>query len=265
MSQLSNPSSLKMCFMFLFVHKHPNPRINHDLPPLTLLFIPLSSSLLLYRNCRSVPGSLSMLFARLLSTTWGQPIISPELSIRYMEANLVGTPVYATAIKFVLASYPYLFGSQQGADLRAWCTERNWPLVWFLGVDKNDNSKHIPLGQNHRILDASVGVGIDMVNSQTNHHKMHVRSLNNTIVNVTVSSADIDAIASDWEKISDIRRTGKEKGLSGPSYEEMLPMWKTFSTSVSKLLQLEPLRSYCCAESSSSIGLNADGDCVSSR
>ncbi len=190
-----------------------------------------------------------------------------------MEANLVGTPIYPTAIKFVLASYPYLFGTQQGEELRAWCTERKWPLVWFLGIDNHGskNSSISPVGQNHRILDATVGLEKNnqnqyqnqIVTSQINHSQMN--SWNNTIVNVTVSPADIDTITSDWEKISDIRRVRKEKGMSGPSYGDMLPKWKTFSASVSNFLHLEPLRSRTCVETTAVIGINADGDCVSSR
>ena len=49
----------------------------------------------------------------------------------YFEINpLVAVPMSRRGIKFMVASFSLLFGRPQGAALRAWCTQKGWPLVW---------------------------------------------------------------------------------------------------------------------------------------
>ena len=44
-------------------------------------------------------------------------------------------------VKFVIASVPQLFGDDAwGAQVRAWCIERGWALVWSLGASLSSSS-----------------------------------------------------------------------------------------------------------------------------
>lgn len=45
-----------------------------------------------------------------------------------------GSPDAPRAVRFVVGDFASLFGSQGGAELRAWCLERKWLLLWALGA-----------------------------------------------------------------------------------------------------------------------------------
>jgi hypothetical protein len=74
-------------------------------------------------------------------------------------------------VKMILALFPALFGTSDGALLRKWCQQRGWPLVWALGGNGvsgygawTNGEAVYPLNQ--RILDPSSlqssGVGANL-------------------------------------------------------------------------------------------------------
>jgi hypothetical protein len=49
----------------------------------------------------------------------------------YFELNPIRTiPNTREAIKFIFADFDYFFGRPEGDEMRAWCIQQGWPLVW---------------------------------------------------------------------------------------------------------------------------------------
>ncbi|KAH8069412.1 hypothetical protein JL721_5974 [Aureococcus anophagefferens] len=63
---------------------------------------------------------------RLLAEPWSAPIAGPEL-IHYWEAMPAMTLPLAASVRFAIASFPSLFGTDAGDELRSWCAARGWP------------------------------------------------------------------------------------------------------------------------------------------
>jgi hypothetical protein len=47
----------------------------------------------------------------------------------YSEANIAGNIPYPHGIKFVIVTFPVLFGTGNVTAVREWCVQRGWPLV----------------------------------------------------------------------------------------------------------------------------------------
>merc|ERR1711865_1231169 len=57
-----------------------------------------------------------------------------QLSQRqYWESNIVGNPRLTESVKFLIANFPVLFGTDAGRDVQRLADEHNWPLVWAFG------------------------------------------------------------------------------------------------------------------------------------
>ena len=69
----------------------------------------------------------------------------------------------ATSVRFAIASFPSLFGTDAGDELRSWCKARGWPLVWSLGLNTGREEQFFSIGydtalfnSSNRILDGTV-------------------------------------------------------------------------------------------------------------
>ena len=99
---------------------------------------------------------------RLLAEPWSAPIAGPEL-IHYWEAMPAMTLPLSTSVRFAIASFPSLFGTDAGDELRSWCAARGWPLVWSLGLNTGREEQFFSIGyetalfnSSNRILDGTV-------------------------------------------------------------------------------------------------------------
>ncbi len=181
-------------------------------------------------------GALATTFSRTFSRDWGTPALDRESAFKYMEANIVGAPFYPKAIKFMIGSFPYLFGSEAGESLRAWCRERGWPLVWAIGLP-DDHSKDQPLyALNGRVVDPTLPT-----------------------TNASATDADARAFHSMWTKVAGMRAAGDD------SFKEVKALWSGFVGGVSDSLIIEPVRARACSDPRVVIGLDANGKCVASR
>jgi hypothetical protein len=88
--------------------------------------------------------NLARLLTRLLSRKTYQAAWNPDersaLRLNFLENTLgyfemnVAASIRTTAgdggIKMMIGMFELLFGTQEGEQLRAWCIQRGWPLVW---------------------------------------------------------------------------------------------------------------------------------------
>lgn len=81
--------------------------------------------------------------------------------IHYWEGMPAMALPFDRAVNFAVASFPALFGSPAGVELREWCDRYGWPLVWSLGLNTGRAEQFFSIGYNdgtfaanRRVLDA---------------------------------------------------------------------------------------------------------------
>eukprot|EP00401_Gymnodinium_catenatum_P013584 CAMPEP_0117500224 /NCGR_PEP_ID=MMETSP0784-20121206/22666_1 /TAXON_ID=39447 /ORGANISM="" /LENGTH=500 /DNA_ID=CAMNT_0005295427 /DNA_START=62 /DNA_END=1565 /DNA_ORIENTATION=- len=81
-------------------------------------------------------ASASNLSLNLAQLFGGAPMRGIDF-VQYVEAMSIGTIPFPDGVKFVLASFPSLFGTPEGTSLRAWCRKHGWLLLWALGPNRD--------------------------------------------------------------------------------------------------------------------------------
>jgi len=72
--------------------------------------------------------------------SWGHIAVPGGSFLNYFEAALIGQLQFPSAIRFLIGSFPALFGTDMGVRLQAWARSRGWVLIWALG----SNEKALP-------------------------------------------------------------------------------------------------------------------------
>lgn len=205
---------------------------------------------------------LFSIFSRLFSEQemkrggWGTGHeLSPQDFVTYWEAIPAANLQYTNGVKFLIGSFPGLFGTPEGTALRKWCIERSWVLVWSLGLNPSQDEigywglnfwtvaylqRTFP--SNKRLLDAEVLVHTSAV------------------ANITIASAE-QSYAMAWElaKIARTKAAEKKTIVANTTWAEL---WGTLAGQLPVALQLEPLRARSCADVEACVGLSGDGHCV---
>jgi hypothetical protein len=83
-----------------------------------------------------VQHNLALLFRRMFGN-WSDsagyaPLDRPD-SLNYWEANIAAAPRFPSSVSHVIASYPELYGTPDGALLRRWAAEHAWPVLLAIG------------------------------------------------------------------------------------------------------------------------------------
>ena len=114
---------------------------------------------LLLPNVNYWNTSLSNLLIRLFEET---NVTSKQL-YTYIEGIPAGPLNFPRSIKFMIGSFPDLFGTKNGQMLRKWCEKENWILVWSLGLNLGESynfwtaaSIESTFESNNRILDPHI-------------------------------------------------------------------------------------------------------------
>ncbi|CAE7261390.1 unnamed protein product [Symbiodinium necroappetens] len=66
---------------------------------------------------------------------WGSSPVPGHLFLNYLEATHLSKLHYPEAIRFLIGTFPVLFGTELGANLQIWAKSRGWVLVWALGLN----------------------------------------------------------------------------------------------------------------------------------
>lgn len=79
--------------------------------------------------------------------------------IMYFESDIIANVPLQEGVKFVIGSFPSLFGTALGAELRAWCTSQGWALIWAMGLTPGDKWNSVSTAMNQRLLDGITANG----------------------------------------------------------------------------------------------------------
>ena len=190
---------------------------------------------------------LALLFARQLQA-WGSPGY-PNMSVPafdyYFEAQLLGNPRYDGAVKMVIADFAVNFGSDSGDEIKAWCAQRGWPLIWSSStLPRNEPGSspfqsHGPWAAQGRVLDAAV------LNRSTAAHNL---------------SAPINAALAGQSRLWAAVKAVREE--NGTSTARFLSWWAELARETPAALQPAPLMPHDCATPHECIGATADRACV---
>ena len=66
--------------------------------------------------------------------------LQPKDFITFMEPNLAGTVRYPDGVKFVVATFTTLFGTENGRKVQAFCKKWGWVLAWALSTNGADSA-----------------------------------------------------------------------------------------------------------------------------
>lgn len=197
-----------------------------------------------------VGGTLARFACRLLAP-WGKSPFHGKDMVHYWEALPAAQLAFPKGVKFLIGSFPGLFGRDAGANLRQWCKDMGWVLVWSLGLNVqwdeapqywNVVNLHEDVFSNQRMGDPEV-----LVNSSAG-------------ANISVSSAQIAVFQQMWSKAATLRQQAAAKG-SIVSNLTWAAEWLQLSADLAPF-RLEPLRADSCSDVEACVGTTSDGHCV---
>jgi hypothetical protein len=188
----------------------------------------------------SAAHHLAAVVHRLLSPWSSMPNVTSQETMMYQEANILGTALLPTAVKFVVGDFPSLFGTQYGLKLQQWCSRMGTMLIWTLGPNQPPRKKgshhdpSVPWSSNHRIVDPQV--------------------MNATNASSIVSTLDQEKFTGTWTAV--FNRRAENKPIQVQEWKEL---WSLMPMDLS----IEPLRAHLCSAPHECIGaLVKDGGCV---
>merc|ERR1712137_1360168 len=76
------------------------------------------------KNGSSVEEEARELLPRIFAPYDRVPNVTQSDVMKYWESNIVGNVFYPDGVKFIIASFPQLFGTEEGARTQRWC-EKN--------------------------------------------------------------------------------------------------------------------------------------------
>ena len=156
----------------------------------------------------------------------------------YLESNILANPRLPEAIKFLIGSFPSLFGTRAGEDLQAIAKASKWPLFWALG-DGNPKHKLKPGDHgsqfykgNHRIADP------DNIAMTTN---------------ASATGAAVLNFQEIWQQAADLR------AFRHPTLEDVHTWWE----SLEHELRVGPIAALSCADLDACVAVDlAKRDCI---
>eukprot|EP00039_Didymoeca_costata_P015210 m.254668 g.254668 ORF g.254668 m.254668 type:complete len:508 (+) comp16176_c0_seq1:191-1714(+) len=176
---------------------------------------------------------LALLLNRLLVPWANVSNVTISLFDYYFEADLVGNPWLPESIKFVMASVPELFGTSLGQEIRNWCQQKKWVLVWALGM--NAGKQHLrSFKGNQRLLDPA---------TVTN------------VVNASIAGS-LSQFDSVWNEALGVRN------YSQPSNETIAAWYEKASSIVGPGGCVQPLNGNSCEKPDMCVGTNDNNECV---
>lgn len=201
--------------------------------------------------------SLSRVMCRLLAP-WGHVPISGSDLIHYWEVIPAAELSYPAAIKFVIGSFPDLFGTSVGLKLQEWCTKNGWVLVWSLGLNVGEPPPNFwtavnltgPFISNRRLVDPIV---LDRTSATFNTSSS--------------SSGDggRDAAKSGfwaaWHEATELQREA-QKANRTVSNSTKAAAWGRLARRMPEELLVSPLSAGACANAENCVGTTSAGDCL---
>lgn len=194
--------------------------------------------------------SLSHILCRLLGP-WGSSPVSGSDLIHYWEAMPIAELDYVSGVKFVIAAFPSLFGTTDGAQLQRWCVEKGWVLVWSLGLNLGEAevnfwtavSFNTKFTSNRRLADPVVLVQTTAAN------------------NMSLAPQVMEDYKREWSRARALREAAStlHRSVSNLTWAAA---WQRLDQKLPGSLRLAPLRSGDCRDVEGCIGTTSEGQCL---
>lgn len=197
---------------------------------------------------------LAVRFAR-MEGQWGTGKIPARHLLKYWEALPAASLQYPEDVRFLLASFPSLFGTSVGTQLQQWAKQRGWLLVWSLGFNLQDVGV---------VMDFSV-LGGDFNFSANQRLVDPLVALETTATaNLSLTSAATRTFQDYWGQAAAMGNYSPD-GRTRGSNATWASLWSRLAGSLPSSLRLRPLRGGDCPRPPSDpecIGVSHDSQCV---
>ena len=189
-------------------------------------------------------------FAR-LEGSWGStPVVARDL-YTYFEAAQMGNIRFPGDVRFVIGTFPRLFGSLEGLQLQALAARHGWVLVWALGLNIGD------VGVNFVNVEQILGNRTFALNERLIDPVVARQSTAG--FGLPVGADVVAAIERRWREAATLRWRGR----ASPAAVERL--WRNFAGELPADLHVSPLRAGACTAGEGApecVGVTGTGRCV---
>eukprot|EP00439_Symbiodinium_sp_Y106_P073707 s1862_g13.t4 len=183
---------------------------------------------------------------------WGSSPVPGHSFLNYLEATHLGKLRYPEAIRFLIGTFPVLFGTELGVNLQTWAKNRGWVLVWALGL--NDKALLRPT------RDFDFGPLLQDVDFKVNGRMIDPIVLGHTTA--AVGSPVQPDVVTDFEKLW--AEVGALRGQRQLTNQTIASKWQEAMLHFPQLL-LRPLLGGDCLKqlrNAECVGVSLDGRCV---
>lgn len=161
----------------------------------------------------------------------GLPKISSVETKSYWESDIMGNPRLQGGVKFLIANFATLFGTDMGRKTQQLADHYSWPLFWALGNAGNSRASDEP--GNERLLDPTNATAY---------------------TNATLPSGAMTNFETVWAEVAQARAT------NSPS-EAQIGQWWTELTN--KQVRVAPLTAFACSAKDTCVATELNsGDCI---
>ena len=194
-----------------------------------------------------VPTALARQFELFFAESDHHTSINSHELFKYWEALPLARLIFPQSVKFLIGSFPKLFGTRAGVELQKWCMQRGWALVWTLGLN---------LG--------SMNVNFWSIGTVDKDFPRHGRLVDPlvlqhaNVLNVTVTDEVSTAFQDRWRKVQ-FRRWFPWIPRSA-----WAKWWQELVIEMPSL-HVTPLHAATCADAGRCIGVTKDEDCLCYR
>jgi len=194
-------------------------------------------------------ASLGRVVCRLLAPPEKAPVVGADL-VHYWEVLPAAQLSYPSAVKFIIGSFPSLFGTGRGLLLQKWCAQQGWVLIWSLGLNTGDTDANFW---------TAVGLNISIASNQ---RLVDPQVLRNTTAaaNLTMPGNATASLSEHWAKVAHDRQAAHNQNRT-ISKEEWAKSWFTLDGKLPSSMQLAALRAHSCSDVEGCIGTTPQGDC----
>lgn len=184
---------------------------------------------------------------------WGSRAMKSKDLLHYWEAVPAGAVRYPEDIKFLIGSYPNLFGTKAGTHLQKWAKQRKWVLVWSLGLNLDGEG-------------ATMDFKALMINSTFKANQRlidpEVALESQAAASLSLANTTLDTFQRHWSKAHAERLAAHPQYVSNVTWASL---WEELSHGLPSRLHLRPLHGGDCVrppDAPECIGMSADKRCI---
>ncbi|CAK0825074.1 unnamed protein product [Prorocentrum cordatum] len=186
---------------------------------------------------------------------WGSRKLPARHLLKYWEALPAASLQYPEDVRFLLASFPSLFGTSVGAQLQRWAKQRGWLLVWSLGFNLQDVGV---------VMDFSIlGADFNLTSNQRLVDPLVALETTAT-ANLSLTGAATRTFQDYWGQAAAMGNYSPD-GWTRGSNATWASLWSRLVGALPGGLRLRPLRGGDCPRLPSEtecIGVSHDSKCV---